>query len=64
MLENDQKSQLQKKHGGLKDPMLDDVKGFSTMDEVSYYVNLFLKRKYTHEYDIYDLKYSKSEPKY
>lgn len=35
MLENDQKSQLQKKNGGLKDPMLDDVKGFTTMDEVS-----------------------------
>ncbi|KAF0762385.1 myosin heavy chain 95F isoform X1 [Aphis craccivora] len=33
MLENDQKSKLQNKQGGLKDPMLDDVKGFSIMDE-------------------------------
>jgi hypothetical protein len=38
-LENDQKSQIQNKQGGLKDPMLDDVKGFSTMDEVSYFLN-------------------------
>lgn len=35
-MENDQKSKLQNKQGGLKDPMLDDVKGFFTMDEVSY----------------------------
>jgi len=38
-LENDQKSKLQNKQGGLKDPMLDDVKGFSTMDEVSFFFN-------------------------
>lgn len=43
MLENDQKSKLQNKQGGLKDPMLDDVKGFSTMDEVSYFFNLYFK---------------------
>lgn len=38
-----QKSQIQNKRGGLKDPMLDDVKGFSTMDEVSviYYSCVF-----------------------
>ncbi|XP_050441018.1 myosin heavy chain 95F isoform X1 [Adelges cooleyi] len=44
-LESYQKSKLQNKQGGLKDPMLDDVKGFATMDEALSRLGLSSKER-------------------